>query len=118
MARWIRFFFMIAIGFGIGLLYGWVISPVEYVDTVPDSMRGDYKTDYVLMVAEIYQQENDIGKAAERLAFIGDQDPLLTVSNAVQLASQVGYPQPDLELLGILNDALQNAFQSGTGGQP
>jgi hypothetical protein len=109
MARWIRFFIMIVIGFGIGLLYGWVINPVEYVDTVPDSLRGDYKTDYVLMVAEIYQQENDIGRAAERLAFLGDDNPQTTVINAIQLASQVGYPPADLELLGRLNDALQSA---------
>lgn len=115
MARWIRFIFMIAIGFGIGLLYGWVIDPVDYVDTVPDSLRGDYKTDYVLMVAEIYQQDNDLAKAAERLAFLGDDDPQITVTNAIQLASQVGYPPPDLELLGRLNNALQSASEPEAG---
>lgn len=113
MSRWIRFFIMIAIGFGIGLLYGWVIDPVEYVDTVPETMRDDYKTDYVLMVAEIYQRENDIGKAAERLSFLGGEDPLTTVSSAIQLASQVGYPPPDLELLGNLYEALQSAAETG-----
>ncbi|NIW47256.1 MAG: hypothetical protein GWN30_21660 [Gammaproteobacteria bacterium] len=113
MSRWVRFFFMIAIGFGIGLLYGWVIDPVDYIDTVPDTLRADYKTDYVLMVAEIYQQDNDIGKAAERLSFLGDEDPQTTVSNAIQLASQVGYPPPDLELLGNLYDALQAISDSG-----
>ena len=48
-SRWILFIFAILVGAGLGLLYGWVINPVDYVDTTPDTLRIDYKTDYVLM---------------------------------------------------------------------
>jgi hypothetical protein len=35
-----------------GLLYGWMVNPVRYVNTTPDTLRADYQLDYVLMVAE------------------------------------------------------------------
>ena len=58
-SRWILFIIAILAGAGLGLLYGWVINPVDYVDTAPDTLRIDYKTDFVLMVAEAYQGESD-----------------------------------------------------------
>jgi hypothetical protein len=51
MSRWTRFLIAIAVGLALGLLYGWVLSPVKYVDTTPNTLRADYQTDYVLMVA-------------------------------------------------------------------
>jgi hypothetical protein len=64
MSRW--FFFLVAIAFGVvlGLLYGWVLSPVEFVDTTPDTLGRYYKSDYVLMVAEAYKAERDLGTAS------------------------------------------------------
>ena len=51
MLRWFLFFLSIALGLAAGLYYGWVINPVEYVNTTPDTLRVDYQADYVLMVA-------------------------------------------------------------------
>ena len=55
--RWLAFLVAIGIGLGLGLYYGWVVSPVAYVDTAPNTLRPDYKADYVLMVAEAYQAD-------------------------------------------------------------
>lgn len=107
MSRWIRFFIVLIIGFGVGLLYGWVIDPVEYVDTFPETLREDYKADYVLMVAEAYQAEQDIDLAKERLAFLGYIPPESLVEEAMFFAVQSGYTPADLGLLRTLSDDLQ-----------
>ena len=43
---------VLLLGIALGLLVGWVLVPIQYVDTTPDTLRGDYRADYVLMVAE------------------------------------------------------------------
>ena len=55
------------VGIALGLIYGWVIEPVEYTDVTPNILREDYRADYVLMVAEAHQNEQDPETAA-RLA--------------------------------------------------
>ena len=65
------------------MFYGWVANPVRYVDTTPDSLRSDYKADYTLMVAEVYQQEQNIGLAARRLGLLGDESPVISVRAAL-----------------------------------
>ncbi len=90
------------------MYYGWVVSPVEYVDTAPDSLRIDYKTDYVLMVAEAYHVEADLGLAVRRLALLGDNPPAETVAQATLFAVEQGYARTDLALIQALADALQS----------
>ena len=109
MSRWLLFLVAIAIGIAVGLAYGWVINPVEYVDTTPDSLREDYRADYVLMVAEAYAVEQDPALAARRLALLGDTPPVETVRQAMIYAAQVqpGYAEADLESMSRLDSALQ-----------
>lgn len=106
MSRWIAFIISIILGALAGMLYGWVINPVEYVDTAPNSLRSDYKTDYVLMIAEIYSQDQDIGLAARRLASLGDMQPSEHVDQALAFAVQNSWSQPDLMLMRALAEAL------------
>ena len=47
MSRWTLPLLALLIGIALGLVYGWIISPVEYVDTTPDTLRADYRADYV-----------------------------------------------------------------------
>ena len=107
MGRWLFFLLAIALGAVAGMYYGWVISPVEYVDTAPDSLRIDYKTDYVLMVAEAYRVENSLGLAVRRLALLGSDPPLDMVSTALTFATQIGYYPADLVLMQDLAQDLQ-----------
>ncbi len=107
MGRWFRFFVAIAIGLAAGLAYGWLINPVQYVNTAPDSLRKDYRTDYVLMVAETYHSENSLNLAARRLAMLGDQSPVDIVNQAIAYATQIGYSDPDLKLMQTLADKLK-----------
>jgi len=107
MSRLFWFCIVLVLSFGLGLFYGWVIDPVEYVDTHPQTLRDDFKTDYVLMVAEIYQDEGDLAAAAERLAFLGGDSTESTIDQAMFFAVQAGYPASDLGLLRNLRDAFQ-----------
>jgi len=106
--RWLRFLLAIAVGLGAGLLYGWVINPVEYVDTAPATLRQDYKTDLVLMVAEGYHLDGDLDTARRYLALLGE-DPKVVVAQALQYATEVGYTPPDLYLMRDLLMALRQA---------
>ena len=107
MTRWIRFFIAILVGLGLGLLYGWVIRPVDYVDTSPDTLRIDYKTDYILMVAESYRGDDDLQLVVHRLAILGEAAPVEMVYEAMLFAEKAGYADVDLEAMQTLMGALQ-----------
>ncbi len=110
MGRWLRFFIMIGIGIAIGLVYGWFISPVEYVNTAPNSLRVDYKTDYVLMVAEAYKVEQNLDLAVRRLALLGETPPKDSVLQAIAQAVQYKYDPNDLILMQSLADGLRTWY--------
>ena len=107
MSRWSLFLLVLIVGIGLGLLYGWVINPVSYQDTTLESLRIDYKTDYTLMVAEVYHQEQDLDWALNRLTLLDDPSPLTSVENALKFASQAEYTLPDMFLLRDLHTALE-----------
>jgi len=112
MARWFRFLLVTLIGIAVGLLYGWVINPVEYIDTTPDTLRVDYKTDYVLMVAEVYASEQDTSLAVRRLAQLGDDPTTEMIRRAILFAEEHGYSDIDLRLMHLLSDAV-SLYQPG-----
>lgn len=107
MARWILFLIVVLLGGALGLVYGWVVNPVEYVDTTPDSLRADFKADYVLMVAESYHANGDVALAARRLALLGGPNLTETVREAMVFGGQAGYAEDDLALLAQLASDLQ-----------
>jgi hypothetical protein len=107
MRRWLFFLLAIAIGAVIGIFYGWRINPVEYSDTVPDKLRQDYKTDYVLMVAEAFSKDQDMALAVERLTFLGGKSPDGVVIEAIKFAEEEGYRSTDMALMNDLADEME-----------
>ena len=107
MSRWTLFILVILVGLGLGLVYGWVINPVSFQDTTLYNLRIDYKTDYTLMVAEVYHQTNDLEWALNRLMLLEDPSPLTSVDNALRFASQADYTLPDMFLLRDLHNAIE-----------
>jgi len=95
------------LGIGAGLAYGWVIDPVEFFDLTPDTLRADYKTDYVLMTAEAFRFEQDPGTAARRLAIFGSQSPSAIASDALDYARTNGFSDADITLIQELVTAMQ-----------
>ena len=107
MSRWLSILLFAIIGVVLGLAYGWILEPVQYTDITPDALRIDYRTDYVLMVAEAYHAEQDPALASKRLAVLGSKAPVLIVEEAYDYAQQAAYTAEDLTRMQDLAVALQ-----------
>jgi hypothetical protein len=105
--RWIHIVLALIVGVGVGLAYGWVIDPVEFFDLTPDTLRADFKADYVLMIAETYRVEQDPGLAARRLAFFGSQSPSSIAADGLAYARAFGFADSDIALIQELVTAMQ-----------
>ncbi|HJR79307.1 MAG TPA: hypothetical protein VJ821_04485 [Anaerolineales bacterium] len=107
MSRLLRFVVSLLLGIGLGLAYGWIIDPVDFFDLTPDTLRADYKSDYVLMVAEAYSVEQDPGPAARRLAIFGTQSPSAIAASGLDYARANGFADSDIALMQELVTAMQ-----------
>ncbi len=97
------------IGLAAGMIYGWIINPVEYVDTTPGSLREDYRTDYILMVAEAYAGDGDLDLARVRLAALGPEPPADIVLQAIEFGVENHFVRLDLETLNLLAISMRAA---------
>jgi hypothetical protein len=93
-------------GLGLGLWYAWIISPVQYTDTAPISLRADYKTDYIRLVAVAYLADGDVERARTRLAALNDPNPEKTVTALAQRAAASGGDPQIVRALAALALAL------------
>jgi hypothetical protein len=105
--RWIFIVLALILGTAMGLVYGWYIDPVDFFDLTPDTLRTDYKADYVLMTAEAYSVEQDPGLAARRLAIFGTKSPSAIASDGLSYARTNGFADSDIALMQELVTALQ-----------
>ena len=103
-----------ALGIALGLVYGWVIDPIEYADVPPNTLREDYRADYVLMVAEAYQNEIDSETAARRLAVLGGESPALVTSSTLEYAKQNAFTENEIQALQNLLTAMQTYQPQGS----
>jgi hypothetical protein len=60
-----------ALGIGIGLGYGWVLAPVEYVNSPMSDLAQRYRDDYTVMIAAGFALDQDVDAALERLRYLG-----------------------------------------------
>ena len=105
--HWIFIIVALIAGIGLGLAYGWVIDPVDFFDLTPDTLRADFKADYVLMTAEAYRAEQDPGLAARRLAIFGSQSPSAIAAQGLAYARANGFVGTDVFLMQELVTAMQ-----------
>jgi hypothetical protein len=106
-ALWVFIILTLLVGISLGIAYGWYIDPVDYFDLPPDSLRADYKADYVLMTAEAYRSEQDPGLAARRLAIFGTQSPSAIAADGLAYARANGFADAEIALIQELVTALQ-----------
>ena len=106
-SRWVFIVLALIAGIAIGLTYGWVVDPVDFFDLTPDTLRADYRADYVLMTAEAYRVEQDPGLAARRLAIFGTRSPSAIAAEGLDFARANGFSDSDVALMQELVTALQ-----------
>ncbi len=74
----------VVIGVVLGLLIAYVISPVEYIDTAPYSLRSDAKENMRGLIALAYKADGDLARARARLALLQDANPLQVLADQAQ----------------------------------
>ena len=72
------------IGMGIGLFVGWVVSPVEYVESPAAALAQRYKDDYTVMIAAGYRKDGDVNAAIQRLRVLGTNNVPLYVQEITE----------------------------------
>ncbi|KAA3644638.1 MAG: hypothetical protein DWQ07_14580 [Chloroflexi bacterium] len=107
MSRYFYFILAIAAGVGLSLLFGLIGNPVQLPDPTISGLRDDYKTDYVLMIAESYAFDGDLSQAINRLDKLEDEEPLQSVQKALIFAVDTGYTPPDLITMRDLEVAVR-----------
>ncbi len=99
-------------GFGLGLAYSWLLSPVTYVDANPALLRADFKDQYRIAVAAAYAANQDLTRANARLNLLGDADPVAELSAQAQRMLAEGEPFDKARPLAQLATDLQQGFVS------
>ena len=103
--RLLFFLLAILIGVGAGLAFGWTMMPPAAPTNAPlGSLREDFKTDLVLMVAEDFQTEPDSMQTLTQLDKLDNGDPITLLGKSIQYAEEIGYAEEDLSLMrNLLN---------------
>jgi hypothetical protein len=92
----------LVLGLGLGLLFAWVVRPVNYVDTAPVSLRADFKDQFRLSIAAAYAADGNLPRAQARLRQLGDIDPAATLMDQSRhAAGPGGSAQAALALAGL-----------------
>lgn len=60
------------IGLAIGLFVGWFVLPTKFFDITPASLHDDFKADYLLLAAQAWDADRDIGRAYSRIREMSD----------------------------------------------
>lgn len=94
------------LGIAFGLIYSWVISPVKYVDAAPNSLREDFKHQYLTLISVAYMASGDLERAKARLNELGEADIAQIIAMEAQRALAEGRPSSEAQALGSLAAAL------------
>ena len=94
------------IGAALGVLYAWVLQPVQYTNTTPASLRADFKDQYRALIASAYMADGDLVRARARLDLLKDQDVYQVLAVQAQQSLAAGKAPQEARALGMLAVAL------------
>ena len=93
-------------GLALGLLYAWVISPVQYSDISPALLSSDDQAQYRKMIALAYSADQDLPRARERLRLIDNANPQQALAMQAQRMVSEKQPAQEVRALAVLAAAL------------
>ena len=105
--KMIHLLLVLLAGFGLGLAYSWLISPVTYVDASPAILRADFKDQYRIVIAASYAATRDLARARARLELLGDTDSTGELSAQAQRMVGAGSSFEKIQPLADLATDLQ-----------
>lgn len=95
------------IGVVIGLVFGWIILPVEAIDLAPDVLREDFKIEYRELISLAYLANGDIGRARSRLDLLGEGNQARTLEIQAQEAMGRFAQEHIARAIGLLAENLK-----------
>lgn len=106
-----RLFFLsllaLALGFGLGATYAWLISPLRIADDSPRALRADFKDRFRAAIAAAYASTGDLERARARLALLGDPDPAQALTAQAQRMLAAGESLESVRQVALLASILQ-----------
>ena len=100
------------LGIALGLFYGWVIRPIEIVESTPDTLREDFRADLILMIAESYESEEDLDLVLNRFELLELEPATAVLQTALTYAQNHDYKILDLQRLSTLLTDLESSDES------
>jgi len=97
----------LVLGIAAGLVFAWLISPVVYQDTTPDSLAEGYKEIFRRTIAEVYVATGDLERATSRLNLLEDEDIVFALGAQAQRAMSDGR-EKEARVLALLASAIQS----------
>jgi hypothetical protein len=98
----------LVLGLAIGLLYAWLLEPIQYVDASPRALNPTDQAAYRNMIALAYQSNEDYGRASTRLAALGDEQPALVLRKQAEVLLASGGTSQEAQALVDLAVAVQS----------
>ena len=98
-----------ALGLALGLLYAWLIDPLEYVNISPATLREVFKDQYRALIASAFAANGNLPRAQSRLALLGDADTPRTLAEQAQRMLAADGSAEEARALGLLAVALGRA---------
>jgi hypothetical protein len=93
-------------GLVIGLVWGYVIDPVDFVDATPSYLRADLQEDYLRMTIDSYRVNPDINLAVQRWQNLG------TGAQQAFSAIQANPQSADLAIIKNYGELITNVLSS------
>jgi hypothetical protein len=106
----------LVIGAALGLLYAWVVRPVQYTNTAPSSLRAEYKDQYRAIIAAAYLANGDLLRARARLELLQDSDLYRVLAEQAQRTLADGGSPQEARGLGLLAVAVGQSAPTTPGG--
>ncbi len=112
-SKWVVGAVAIVAGIALGLIWGWVIQPVQWVNATPSDLRSDLQVDYVRMAIDSYSVNKDVDLAIDRYGALG--------TDAAEALSAAGQDPGEVSPTAIQNfRAVIEIFEeeAAVGGEP
>ncbi len=102
LARYAAIIIGLGIGLALGLVYTWVVNPVELVNTYPALMRTDYRRDWVRLAALSYAANGDMERVRARLDGLEHRDIAEVIPVLIEEYAAAGHTAEILRSLALL----------------
>ncbi len=96
----------LVLGMALGLVYSWVIDPVQLYNTTPPLLRSDYRHEWIRLAALGYVADGDMDRALARLKGLRQKDIQDALAAMIEAYAAHGQPAPTMRQLSLLAQRL------------